>query len=133
MRYVAVAAPRTTRVLKGRPGRRSVSNMPATTVVPRSPATRATSVANGAVERLGVRADVGAGLAEVAGERLREDHQVGVVGRQLGRAGRGWRRVEPGGLLDQRDAEGVSVTHQCHPVPSAGPPVRDSRHAIEPG
>ena len=47
MRYAALAAPRTTRVLLGRAGSAEVSNIPATTVVPRSRAAFSTASANG--------------------------------------------------------------------------------------
>jgi hypothetical protein len=55
------------------------------------------------VEGLGEGRDRGAGLPEVAGEGLREDHQVGVIGTQLGEPGPVVGGVQRRSCLDQRD------------------------------
>ena len=61
----------------------------------------------GPVQRLGVRPEGGARLAEVAGERLGQHHEVGVEAdraeRLQGRAVLG--RVEAGGTLDETNPE----------------------------
>ena len=105
MRYAAVAAPRTTRVLKGRAASSETSNMPATTVVPRCSATAAQLGGERPVQRLGERAHVGAGLAEVTGERLRQHDQVGAVGHQVAQTVAVGHGIEARGLLDHRDPE----------------------------
>ena len=63
----------------------------------------------GTVQRLGVRREVGAGLAEVAGEGLGQHHEVGPVAQVGGDLVEGravLRRIETGGPLHQPDTQG---------------------------
>ena len=77
------------------PGRRPTSNMPASQAVPVPVLSSRSRRGEGPVQRLGVRREVGARLAEVAGERLGQHHQVGAR-RPAGRARRGRRGSRPG-------------------------------------
>jgi hypothetical protein len=62
-----------------------------------------------AVDRLGHLGQAGAGLAEVARERLGQHHQVRVVGDEVGQTGPVDLRVEARRLLDQHDLHAPSL------------------------
>ena len=88
------------------------------------------------VERFGVRAHVGARVAEVAGERLREDDEVVAAGRQPVESRPVVRRFESGRRLDQREAQrGVAHPTSVHRPPAVPGPrgVCETPDVIEPG
>ncbi len=64
-----------------------------------------------AVERLGVRPDIGSRRTEVAGERLRQHDEVrpALDARDRVEPGAVLGRIEAGGLLHERDGESVHV------------------------
>ena len=99
-----------TSVFSGRAGSSATSNMPASQAVPVAGAQLAQAAGERPVQRLGVRREVGAGLAEVAGERLGQHHQVGRRRRAAASSssdGAVLRRVEAGGALHEPHAERV--------------------------
>ena len=86
-----------------------LSNIPATTVVPRSAATRATSVTKGPSSGSACAREVGAGVAEVAGEGLGQHDQVGAVGHRLTQPPTVGLGVQRRRLLHQHDLHGASL------------------------
>ncbi len=102
--------------------------MPATIVVPRAAATLPTSSAKGPSSGSANGATDGAGLPEVTRERLREDHEVRIVGTQLRELGPVVGRVQGRGCLDQRDVHSPTLPRGWNTAHRAQPPVRNRIH-----